>query len=104
MTMSSRSFPTYGPFPISPNWNNQNKITFKNKKKSKGMFSKLMLKLKGGKSKTTSKHSGQTCTKRNSKSFNLNQQKVDRKLHEQNNGDCIYYKAIKPQINNKKVS
>jgi len=67
------------------------------------MFSKLMLKLKGNKSKATSKHSGRTYSKRNSKSFNLDQQNVDKNLHEQNNGDCIYYKAIKPQQIEKKA-
>ena len=102
--MSSQSCQTYESLPISPNLNKQIKINLENKKKSKGMFSKLMLKLKGNKSKATSKHSGRTYSKRNSKSFNLDQQNVDKNLHEQNNGDCIYYKAIKPQQKEKKAS
>jgi len=100
--MSSQSCPTYESLPISSNWNNQNKITLENKKKSKGMFSKLMLKLKGNKSKTTSKYSSRTYTKRNKKSFNFNQQNANKKLQEQSNGDCIYYKAVNPQQINKK--
>ena len=68
------------------------------------MFCKLMLKLKGNKSKTTSKYSSRTYTKRNKKSFNINPQNADDKLQEQSNGDCIYYKAVNPQqINEKKV-
>ena len=102
--MSSQSCQTYESLPISSNWNNQNKINLENKKKSKGMFSKLMLKLKGNKSKATSKHSGCTYTKRSNNCFNFDQQNVDDKLQKQSNGDFIYYKAVKPQqINKKKV-
>jgi len=100
--MSSQSCQTYESLLISPNWNNQNKINLENKKKSKGMFSKLMLKLKGNKSKATSKHSGCTYTKRSNNCFNFDQQNVDDKLQKQSNGDFIYYKAVKPQQINKK--
>ena len=61
------------------------------------MFCKLMLKLKGNKSKATSNHSGCKYTKRNNKYFNFDRQNVDDKLPEQSNSDCIYYKAVKPQ-------